>query len=398
MPHPLRAGVVLPLVALASLALGVQCSTLTISATPVVQGLSAPVYVSAPEGDPRLFVVERAGRIRIANPLTGGVQEPPFLDIRSRVDTQGEGGMLGLAFAPDFASSGRFYVYYLELGSFDSIVSRFTLADPSASVADPGTEEIVLRVGQPATNHNGGTLAFSPVDGMLYFGLGDGGGSNDSFATAQNPDTLLGKMLRLDVSGDGPGYAVPPDNPFVGNDGIRDEIWAFGLRNPFRFGFDRVTGDLWIADVGQAQREEVNFEAAGDGGGNYGWPVHEGSLCYRPSHPAGPCETPQQADRFRFPVAEYDHGSGCSITGGVPYRGSSGPFAGWYFYADYCSERFWRISPGGPAVEITAGFAGMSVPFAGVSGISEDGFGEIFVSNLSNGTVHRLVLARQPME
>jgi glucose/arabinose dehydrogenase len=393
MPHrPSLARPGVALAALAVLALGARCPLRTISADPAVQGASAPVFVSAPAGDPRLFVVERAGRIRIADPTSGAIQEPPFLDIRSRVDGGGEGGLLGLAFAPDFAASGRFYVYFLELGSFDSIVARFTLADPADPVADPASEEIVLRVEQPASNHNGGTLAFSPLDGMLYFGLGDGGGSDDAFGTAQNPDSLLGKMLRLDVSGAGPGYAIPADNPFVGDDGVRDEIWAFGLRNPFRFAFDRETGDLWIADVGQGQREEVNLEAAGDGGGNYGWPVHEGSVCYRPNHAAGPCETPGQAARFRFPVAEYDHSLGCSITGGTPYRGAGRGWQGWYFYADYCTERFWGFHPGNPPADMTAAFAGMGVPFAGITGISEDGFGELYLSNLANGVVHRLNL------
>jgi glucose/arabinose dehydrogenase len=380
---------VVGLVGLAALGLGARCVSFPIRAVPVVQGLAAPVFVAAPEGDPRLFVVERAGRIRIADPAGGGVQEPPFLDIRSRVDTGGEGGLLGLAFAPDFAASGRFYVYYLELGSFDSILSRFTLASPDDEVASPASEQILLRVDQPATNHNGGTVAFSPLDGMLYLGLGDGGGSNDQFNNAQNPATLLGKMLRLDVRGPS-GYAVPPDNPFVGNDGIRDEIWAFGLRNPFRFAFDRETGDLWIADVGQSQREEVNFEAAGDGGGNYGWPVHEGSLCYRPSHPAGPCEDPAQPVRFRFPVDEYAHDVGCSITGGVPYRGASPPWQGMYFFADYCSERFFVLDPDGGRTELTSNLAAYGATFSGISGISEDGFGEVYVSNLQNGLVHRL--------
>jgi glucose/arabinose dehydrogenase len=374
---------------LAALGLGVRCEPWPIRALPVATGLSAPVFVTAPDGDSRLFVVERAGRVRIVDPQTGVVQEPPFLDIRSRVDTGGEGGLLGLAFAPDFPASGRFYVFYLDLGSFDSILSRFTLASADDEVANPASEQILLRVDQPASNHNGGTIAFSPADGMLYLGLGDGGGSNDQFDTAQNPDTLLGKMLRLDVSG--AGYSVPPDNPFVGGDGVRDEIWAFGLRNPYRFGFDRETGDLWIADVGQSQREEVNFEAAGDGGANYGWPVHEGSLCYRPSHPAGPCEDPAQPLRFRFPVDEYAHDVGCSITGGQPYRGAAANWHGVYFFADYCSERFFYIDTAGERFELTAAFAASGASFAGIAGISADGSGELYVSNLGSGVVHRLV-------
>jgi len=381
----------LALALLGSLQLGARgCIDASFGAVTVSSAFAAPVFAAAPEGDPRLFVVERAGRVRIVDPASGAIQEPPFLDIRTRVATSGEGGLLGLAFAPDFAASGEFYVYFLEVSTFDSIVSRFTLADPADSVASPATEEIVLRVDQPATNHNGGTLAFSPVDGMLYFGLGDGGGSNDQFDNAQNPATLLGKMLRIDVGAGVAGYSIPADNPFVGGDGIRDEIWAFGLRNPYRFAFDRETGDLWIADVGQGQREEVNFEAAGDGGRNYGWPVHEGSLCYRPAHPAGPCESPASPVRFTFPVNEYAHDLGCSITGGSPYRGASAAWAGNYFFADYCSDRVWSLGANDARVERTLALGRMGAVFAGIAGIGEDAFGELYFANLESGALHHI--------
>ncbi len=352
----------------------------------VATGLTAPVFAAAPPGDPRLFVVERAGRIRIVDPVSGAIQEPPFLDIRTQVDTAGERGMLGLAFAPDFAASGRFYVYYLEAVSFDSIVARYTLADPDDEVANPGSAQIVLRQAQqPSNNHKGGTVAFSPVDGMLYLGLGDGGASDDFYNQAQNPATLLGKMLRMDVSGAGAGYTIPNDNPFVGPDGIRDEIWAFGLRNPFRFGFDRVTGELWIGDVGQDATEEVDREAPGDGGLNYGWPVHEGTPCYMPNHPAGPCFDP---GAFAFPVNEYDHTLGCSITGGHPYRGAVASEQGIYYFADFCSERLWRLLPGGARALWNKPPVG--TPFNGITAIAEDGFGELYVVNLNNGSLHHL--------
>ena len=386
----------LALVLLASLQLGARgCFEVSFGAVTVATGFVAPVFVAAPAGDPRLFVVERAGRIRIADAVTGAIQEPPFLDIRSKVSTGGERGFLGLAFAPDFSASGEFYVYYIELPSNDSLVSRFTLANPAASVADPATEEVVLRVPQTtASNHKGGTLAFSPIDGMLYLGLGDGGGSNDQFNNAQNPTTLLGKMLRIDVSAGVAGYSIPPDNPFVGDDGIRDEIWDFGLRNPFRFAFDRATGELWIADVGQSQREEVDLEAPGDGGRNYGWPVQEGSLCYQPNHPAGPCESPAAPVRFTFPVDEYAHDLGCSITGGSPYRGASPTWDGSYFFADYCSERVWSLGMNGVRTDRTQALGRLGAVFAGITGISEDGFGELFVANIESGVIHHLRLSR----
>jgi glucose/arabinose dehydrogenase len=348
----------------------------------IATGLTAPVFAAAPRGDPRLFVVERAGRIRIVDPVTGAIQEPPFLDIRSQVDTAGERGLLGLAFAPNFATSGRFYVYYLESGTFHSIVARYTVSPPSGQVASPASAQIILRQPQPAANnHKGGTVAFSPADGMLYVALGDGG---SSFDTAQDPATLLGKMLRLNVSGAGAGYTVPSSNPFVGPDGIRDEIWSLGLRNPFRFGFDRVTGELWIADVGQDQIEEIDREPRGAGGRNYGWPVHEGMLCYQPNHPAGPCFRAG----FTFPEDQYGHDLGCSVTGGHPYRGAVPSEQGVYYFADFCSERLWRLLPGGARTPWTSPPAG--TPFNGISAIGEDGFGELYVVSLNNGALHHL--------
>jgi glucose/arabinose dehydrogenase len=367
-----------------------SCDGLLVTATPVVTGLTSPIYVAAPEGDPRLFIVERAGRIRVANPDTGVIQTTAYLDIRSRVSTAGEGGLLSVAFDPNFASNGRLYVYFIEAGSLDSLVARFTAASAAATTVAATTEQEILRVDQPsATNHKGGTVAFSPVDGFLYLALGDGGSSSD---TAQQGNTLLGKMLRLDVSGAGTGYAIPPSNPYVSNASIRDEIWAFGFRNPFRFGFDALTGAIWIADVGQNALEEVNFEPAGASGRNYGWPVHEGLSCFNNSHPAGPCENPNAPVRFTFPVDQYGHDAGCSITGGTPYRGASSRFQGAYFFADYCSDRFYVRLANGMRVELTEALAQNGVVFNGASAISADGFGELYVANLNNGVIHHLEL------
>jgi glucose/arabinose dehydrogenase len=382
----------LGLVLVASFQLGANgCFDASFGAVTVATGLSAPVLVAAPEGDPRLFVVERAGRIRIVNAVTGGIVPTPFLDISSRVATTGERGLLGLAFAPDFAQSGEFYVYYVQNPSLDSVVSRFTLATPTSNVANPASEEVVLRV-PPTTaqNHKGGTVEFSPLDGMLYFALGDGG---ESFNTAQDPTTLYGKMLRIDVSAGLAGYSIPPDNPFVGDDGVRDEIWDFGFRNPFRFGFDRDTGELWIADVGAGTIEEVNLEAPGDGGRNYGWPVHEGSLCIRPGGPGGPCDDPANPTRFTFPVDEYDHTLGCSITGGHPYRGASSSWHGSYFFADFCSDLIWSLGANFVRADRTQALARLGAVFMGIVGISEDGYGELYLSNLQSGVIHHVRLS-----
>jgi glucose/arabinose dehydrogenase len=359
--------------------------------TVVASGFGVPVFVTAPAGDPRLFVVELGGRIRIVD-ASGAVLPVPFLDISARVLSGfGELGLLGLAFPPDFASSGAFYVYYTDLAG-DSQLSRFLLLPGESDRADPDSERELLSVEQPDTNHNGGTIAFGPHDGMLYLGLGDGGGSNDQYRTAQDPQSLLGKMLRLDVSGgpDAP-YTIPPDNPWAGDAAVRGEIWAFGLRNPYRFFFDRQTGDLWIADVGSGSREEVNFEPAGSPGGlNWGWPVHEGSLCYFPAaYPGLSCDDPSAPDSYAFPLWEYDHGQGCAIIGGPAYRGASLPLPGWNWFADLCSGRVWTFFPVGPAVDMTSRVAPPGGFPSAIAGSGEDGFGEIHWTTLG-GTIHRL--------
>jgi glucose/arabinose dehydrogenase len=287
---------------------------------------------NAGDGSGRLFLVRQSGTIYI----NGEDPASPFLSIQNRVrDTGNEQGLLSVAFAPDFAASGYFYVWYTG-GGGGMVLSRFRVSD-DPNVADPDSEQILLLVPQPFENHNGGRLQFGP-DGMLYLGLGDGGGSFDPDDNAQDGSTLLGKLIRLDVDPRNGSYAIPPDNPFVGNASVLDEIWALGLRNPWRIAFDPLTGDLFIADVGQNRLEEVNFQpSTSSGGENYGWDIMEASQCLG----GGSCEQSGLA----LPVAEYDHDLGCSITGGEVYRGSAYPnMVGLYFYGDYCSGRIWGLS------------------------------------------------------
>jgi glucose/arabinose dehydrogenase len=349
------------------------------------------MYATAPAGDARLFVAERAGLVRVVDE-TGALLPQPFLDIRSLVSTAGEGGLLGLAFAPDYAQTGQLYVYFVNAAG-DSELDRFVVSAADSDRVDPASRRTVMVVDQPAgrTNHKGGTIAFSPVDGMLYWGLGDGGGANDPDNLAQNPQSLLGKFLRLDVGG-GPNstYSIPPDNPFVGNDGVRDEIWSFGWRNPFRWSFDRATGELWIGDVGQGGREEIDREAAGDGGRNYGWKVHEGTLCHLPQ-PGLPCESPSNPARFTFPVHEYaTHTNGtCAVTGGVVYRGSVPFLQGAYVFGDYCSSRVWMLGPVG-LLDVTDELAPEQGTIAGPVAFGEDGFGDVVIVSLDSGSVHRV--------
>lgn len=303
----------------------------------VAEGLRQPVFAGhAGDGSGRIFVVEQAGRIVALE--ADGAEAGSFLDIRQRVGSDAnEQGLLGLAFDPDFAANGRLFVYYTDRRG-DTVISRFQ-ANEERTEADPDSEVVLVTQEQPAQNHNGGMLAFGP-DGYLYAGLGDGGGGGDEFGNGQKLATILATLIRLDVSGD--EAAAPADNPFVGQDGARPEIWAWGLRNPWRFSFDRATGDLWIADVGQGEWEEVNFQPAGSPGGeNYGWPITEGAHCYE----ADSCDT----DGLTAPVAEYSHNDGgCSITGGYVYRGAAQPaLNGVYLYGDYCSGIVWGTAGDG---------------------------------------------------
>lgn len=298
-----------------------------------VTGLNRPVALAVAPGDTQhLFAVEQPGTIRIINGET--LLPEPFLDLTARVGSQGnEQGLLGLAFHPQYAKNGFFFVNYTDLNG-DTTISRFQVTnDPMR--ADPNSEQTILKVPQPYSNHNGGHLLFGP-DGMLYIGLGDGGSAGDPQNNAQNPNTLLGKMLRLDVDNAKP-YGIPGDNPFV-NGGGRGEVWALGLRNPWRYDFDTVTGELYVADVGQNQWEEVSVIPAGESPGwNLGWRVWEGSHRYSD-------DTPDALPHLVAAAAEYDHTLGCSVTGGVVYRGEKFPaFYGVYLYADYCTGRIWGL-------------------------------------------------------
>ena len=346
---------------------------------PIVTGLSSPLYVTTPPGDVnRLFVVEQTGAIRIVK--DGALLPAPFLDLSGRISAGGEQGLLGLAFDPDYATNGRFVVHYTDPAG-DTHLSTFQVS-PDADVADAASEQVILTADQPYPNHNGGQVLFGP-DGFLYLGLGDGGSANDPEGRGQDLTELLGSILRLDVPG--PAYAVPPDNPFVGQTGTQPEIWSYGLRNPWRFSFDRATGDLYIADVGQNEFEEVDVSPAGEGAGrgvNYGWNIMEGSHCLS----GGQCNQ----TGLTLPVLEYDHNQGCSITGGYVYRGSAIPnLQGLYFYADYCRGwvRSFRYSAG-TATELTDWPT--LQPGGSITSFGEDNSGELYIVT-SNGGVYKVV-------
>jgi glucose/arabinose dehydrogenase len=344
---------------------------------PVVSGLAAPVYLAAPAGDARLFVVEQPGRIRIVK--NGQLLAAPFLDISARVSYGGERGLLSMAFDPQYAANGFFYVYYTSAPTGDIVVERYG-GTAGADVAS-ATPTPVIAIPHPgASNHNGGLVMFGP-DGMLYLGTGDGGGAGDPSGNGQNVNVLLGKLLRLDVRT--LPYTVPPGNPFVGQAGKRGEIWAYGLRNPWRFAFDRGSANLYIADVGQNLYEEVNVAPPTSAGLNYGWNVMEGQHCY-PSGDA--CNK----GALVLPLIEYSHASGgCSITGGFVYRGAAIPeVRGQYFYSDYCAG--FLASFGGTTTRelVTRSW---SVPNVGsVVSFGEDAAGELYVLS-ANGTVYRIV-------
>jgi glucose/arabinose dehydrogenase len=310
----------------------------------ITGGLDEPTHaIHAGDGSGRLFVVEKAGRIVIVQ--DGVLQTQPFLDISERVNAVGsEQGLLSVAFPFEYATKGYFYVNYTDSAG-DTVVARYRLAGPDTpDQADPDSEQVLLQITQPYGNHNGGQIAFGP-DGYLYIGMGDGGAAGDPQNYAQTPDALLGKMLRIDVETDPEEarYLVPPDNPFIADPDYAPEIWATGVRNPWRFSFDPLTGDLYMADVGQGEREEINVQPASSSGGeNYGWRCFEGTAVFDTSAP--PCDDPAFRETLTMPVAEYGHDLGCSVTGGFVYRGDAYPaLQGIYFYADYCSGRVWGM-------------------------------------------------------
>jgi glucose/arabinose dehydrogenase len=355
----------------------------TLSLALVQGGFSSPVFATH-AGDTRLFVVERAGRIRI---ISGGQVLPtPFLDLSSLVTTAtAEQGLLGLAFDPAYATSGRFYVMWTANGnpgtnaSFrDNVVSRFVRSSSEPNQADFASRTDLLQIADLYNNHNGGMLAF--WDGLLYVATGDGGSSGDPDNNAQNTGVLLGKLLRIDPSSGSP-YAIPPSNPFATQPGARPEIWASGLRNPWRFSFDRATGDLYLGDVGQNTWEEVNLQRSGAGGGqNYGWDRLEGTHCFG----ASACDPTGLVP----PIAEYGHRpNGCSVTGGYVYRGASAPsLSGRYIFGDYCSGRIWSLTEAAGAWTRSL----LLTTTYGISSFAEDKDGELHVVDHDGGGLYRL--------
>jgi glucose/arabinose dehydrogenase len=352
--------------------------TVAVHLEPVATGLNFPVYVTAAPGDTgRLFVVEKRGTIRVIK--HGVVLPTPFIDLSGRVTTGSEQGLLGMAFHP---TDGRVVLSFTVAGPTGggrSQISTFTAgADPD--VLDPGTEQVVLTVDQPYSNHNGGNVVFGP-DGYLYAGYGDGGSGGDPQGHGQNRDDLLGSLLRLDLD-HGLPYTVPARNPFVGQANMRGELWNWGLRNPWRFSFDRMTGDLYIADVGQNKWEEVDVQpAAGAGGENYGWNIMEGNHCYN----AGTCN---QAGLV-LPVLEYGHGDGCSITGGYVYRGAAIPeLAGAYFYGDYCNGWVRSFEWQGGAATNQRSWPALDT-HGQITSFGQDARGELYIA-VAGGTIFRI--------
>ena len=344
---------------------------------PVLEGLELPTYLTH-AGDERLFIVEKTGRILIAQ--NGTLLETPFLDVRELVGSEGsEQGLLSIAFHPKYVENGRFFINYTNLEGH-TVVARYEVQAGNPNAAETDSELILLTIGQPFSVHNGGLMKFGP-DGYLYIGVGDGGTSGDFFSNAQNNTNLLGTILRLDVDFAEP-YAIPADNPFVNNDDVRSEIWFYGLRNPWRFSFDSITGDLFIADVGQFNWEEINFQEAGSKGGqNFGWDILEGTHCYNQDE----CET----DGFIMPVAEYNHQEGgCAITGGYIYRGRQfEELSGNYFFADYCSGKVWGLVREENGQWLTTEVLDSDQLF---SSFGEDRMGELYILGFTSGTVFQL--------
>ena len=353
----------------------------TLSVEPLQSGFQRPVYLThAGDGSGRLFVVEQAGRIYA---ITAKSPAALFLDITALVDSSAnERGLLSVAFHPDYKSNGFLFVNYTRKPDGATVIARYRVSsDPN--VADPSSATVILTIPQPEANHNGGLAQFGP-DGYLYIGMGDGGGAGDRHGTMGNGQelaSLLGKLLRIDVNSS--PYAIPASNPFKDRAGARPEIWAFGLRNPWRWSFDRRTGDLYVADVGQDKYEEIDLQPASSRGAeNYGWRLMEGKHCFNPS---SGCEQ----TGLTMPVAEYDHSKGCSVTGGYVYRGARYPWLdGLYFFADYCSGIVWSLDRNPSGAWEMAERARVSFQ---PSSFGQDQAGELYLVGLNDGTVYHLV-------
>jgi glucose/arabinose dehydrogenase len=365
-----------------------------LSLVQITSGLNLPLaVVNAGDGSNRLFIVERHGKIKILPAGAHSTIAVPFLDIGLRVDSAGrEQGLLGLVFHPDYKNNGFFYVHYIRdpgAGSDISVIARYSVSGGNADIANGNSELKLMEIAQEAANHNGGDLHFGP-DGFLYIGLGDGGGSKDFYDNAQNIDTLKGAILRIDVdsapSGDkqacgaGLNYDIPDDNPFIDTGGC-DEIWSFGLRNPWRFSFDRDTGDMLIGDVGQLDWEEIDFEPPATPGINYGWSCREGAHDYVDGHAC--------ISAYQDPVLEYSHNPACSVTGGYVYRGGNTAFNGYYFYGDYCSSQIW-LARDGDTGWTSAEWLFTPGTLGSISSFGEDEDGNLYIADLQEGKVFRI--------
>lgn len=372
------------------------CSLLTfadIGLAPVAAGLTDPVAITnAGDSSGRLFVTQQSGQVRIINDNT--LLPTPFLDIGAsgadRIATGGEKGLLSIAFHPSYATNGFFFVNYIRKADNATVIARYSVSGGDANIADPDSETILLTIAQPYPNHKGGQLQFGK-DGFLYIGMGDGGGAGDPENRAQNPQSLLGKMLRIDVDHGSP-YAIPADNPFSTDTNVLPEIWAIGYRNPWRFSFDRLTGDMWVADVGQDNWEEIDHEAAGDGGRNYGWRRMEGSHCFSPLKNCNKA-------KITAPVIEYNHNAGrCSVTGGYLYRGTNLPsLYGLYVYADFCTGEVWAARKNTGNNKWNPVLLS-DTPYL-ITSFGEDEAGEVYVAELGgSGKIYRLTNAAPGVE
>lgn len=365
------------LLLLSSLVFPLLSAAQTVGLQLFAEGFTAPTEV-VNAGDSRLFVAEQGGMIKIVN-VDGLVNASPFLNISGFISSGGERGLLGLAFHPQYETNGYFYVNYTNPAG-NTVVARYTrdMANPDA--ADPNSKVELLTVQQPFSNHNGGCLRFGP-DGYLYIAMGDGGSGGDPNSNAQNKNSLLGKLLRIDVNNGSP-YTNPASNPFMGSVDGADEVWAYGLRNPWKFSFNRTTGELWIADVGQDAREEINRMSSGTAGVNYGWRCYEGSAVYN----SNGCSA---ASNYTTPFAEYTHAStsGCSVTGGYVYTGTVFPaFTGKYIFADYCNNKVGLLDTTTGAITYSTAFSGNNITAFG-----EDNTGELYAAGKTSGKLYRVI-------